>query len=462
MVTVSDSTFVNSSGAGGNGGAAITFQNPHGMLTVTSSAFSGNSVGAIRSTGSTANGAVLAVTNVTNSTFTGNSDGAISNIVGTLTVTNSTFSGNSAGPIEGGGAIHSTSGPLTVTNCTFSGNSTTGDVNSEYAFGGAIYNAGGPLTVINSTFSGNSANSLNIYDGDGGAIYNAATIDIAGPLTVTVINSTFSGNSANGAHAHGGAIDIAGYIPGGASITNSILANNPGGNCFGAIVDGGNNLDSGATCGFSSLTVSLSNTDPLLDPAGLANNGGPTQTLALQAGSPAINAGDETVCALPPVNNLDQRGHRRPGGGAANCSIGAYEYDSLPTPTNTPTPTPTPIASATATYTLTSTPTQTPTNTNTPTKTRTNTPTQTPTMTPVATITRTPTQTVSPTSTPRPCVGDCNGSGEVTVNELITMVNIALGNSPVSACSAGDANGDGEITVNEIITAVNNALSGCG
>jgi len=59
------------------------------------------------------------------------------------------------------------------------------------------------------------------------------------------------------------------------------------------------------------------------------------------------------------------------------------------------------------------------------------------------------------------CVGDCSGDGAVTVNELITMVNIALGNNPVSACPVGDANGDGEITVNEIISGVNNALNGC-
>jgi hypothetical protein len=59
------------------------------------------------------------------------------------------------------------------------------------------------------------------------------------------------------------------------------------------------------------------------------------------------------------------------------------------------------------------------------------------------------------------CVGDCSADTEVTVNELIVMVNIALGTSPISACPVGDANGDGEITVNEIITAVNNALNGC-
>jgi hypothetical protein len=59
------------------------------------------------------------------------------------------------------------------------------------------------------------------------------------------------------------------------------------------------------------------------------------------------------------------------------------------------------------------------------------------------------------------CVGDCGGDGEVTVNELLTMVNIALGNVPVSACEAGDTNQDGEITINEILIGVNNALTQC-
>jgi hypothetical protein len=59
------------------------------------------------------------------------------------------------------------------------------------------------------------------------------------------------------------------------------------------------------------------------------------------------------------------------------------------------------------------------------------------------------------------CTGDCSGDGEVTVNELITMVNIALGTAQVSTCTAGDVNGDGEITVNEIIAGVNSALNGC-
>ncbi len=60
------------------------------------------------------------------------------------------------------------------------------------------------------------------------------------------------------------------------------------------------------------------------------------------------------------------------------------------------------------------------------------------------------------------CTGDCNADGYVTVDEIITMVNIALGNTDLSACADGDMSGDGQITVDEIITALNNALNGCG
>ena len=60
------------------------------------------------------------------------------------------------------------------------------------------------------------------------------------------------------------------------------------------------------------------------------------------------------------------------------------------------------------------------------------------------------------------CVADCNTDGEVTVNELVTMVNVALGTVDVSGCTVGDANHDATISINEIITGVNNALNGCG
>ena len=225
----------------------------------------------------------------------GHAGGAIYNF-GTLTVTNSTFSGN--GAFSGGGIVNS--GTLTVTNSTVSGN--------RAASGGGIVNSG-TLTVTNSTVSGNSA------DYNGGGIVNGGTL--------TVTNSTFSGNSTYG--VPGGST---GAINGPATLRNTIVANNTGGNCDGVITDGGHNLDDGTSCGFSMANGSLSNTDPKLDP-GLANNGGPTQTIALQAGSPAIDAGDPEVCANPPVNGIDQRGYIRPGIGHTDCSIGAYEADAV-------------------------------------------------------------------------------------------------------------------------------------
>ena len=59
------------------------------------------------------------------------------------------------------------------------------------------------------------------------------------------------------------------------------------------------------------------------------------------------------------------------------------------------------------------------------------------------------------------CPGDCDGDGDVSINELIIGVNIALGAQPVTACAAMDSNADGTVTVNELIRAVSMALNGC-
>jgi len=59
------------------------------------------------------------------------------------------------------------------------------------------------------------------------------------------------------------------------------------------------------------------------------------------------------------------------------------------------------------------------------------------------------------------CGGDCDGSGDVTVDEIVTAINIALSGAGIEACVAGDRNEDGEITVDEILLLVNNALSSC-
>src|SRR5205814_9787530 len=144
--------------------------------------------------------------------------------------------------------------------------------------------------VTNSTFTGNSATN-------GAGIYNA------GMLTLT--NSTLTGNAA----INGGGIYTAN---GSAVLRNTVVVNSlSGGNCVGPITDGGHNLDDGTSCDFSTANSSLSNTNPQLDPGGLRNNGGLTQTVALctgvgvpfacSAASPAIDAGDQAVCDAAPV-----------------------------------------------------------------------------------------------------------------------------------------------------------------
>lgn len=88
-------------------------------------------------------------------------------------------------------------------------------------------------------------------------------------------------------------------------------------------------------------------------------------------------------------------------------------------------------------------------------------PTFTPTVTRTATPTR-PTSTPTATITPGgPCVGDCSGMDRVRINDLIIGVNIALDVTPVSACPAFDPDGSGTVTVADLVTAVNNALNGC-
>ncbi len=133
------------------------------------------------------------------------------------------------------------------------------------------------------------------------------------------------------------------------------------------------------------------------------------------------------------------------------------------------------LAAAEPTHTVTATPsiTRTRTATRTATPTLTVPPGSTATSTPSITLTPTLTPTVPPgsteTSTPEPtptigtlnCVGDCNGDAEVSINELIAAVNIALGNAPYDSCANADADGDEEIHINDLIAAVNSALQGC-
>jgi len=108
---------------------------------------------------------------------------------------------------------------------------------------------------------------------------------------------------------------------GSVTATGTIIANNnPGTNCFGNRFQEpfGFNLDSGTSCRLSQAT-DLTSTDPMLAP--LASNGGPTQTQALKAASPAIDHGGTSANGCPPT---DQRGVTRPQGPA--CDIGAFEF----------------------------------------------------------------------------------------------------------------------------------------
>ncbi len=218
-----------------------------------------------------------------------------------LSVISSTFSSNSSG--AGGAILNYNSGTATITNSTFSSNASGGN-------GGAIYNVSGTMSIADSTFSGNSAS------GFGGAIFNQASLDVT--------SSTFAGNSAPGnppAPAPGGGAFYNMYY---LTITNSIVAeSSAGGNCSseGVITDGGYNLEDGTSCGFSSAHHSLSSTNPLL--GSLANNGGPTQTMALLAGSPALDVIPTSAGCGTSALAADQRGIARPQG--SGCDIGAYE-----------------------------------------------------------------------------------------------------------------------------------------
>jgi hypothetical protein len=241
---------------------------------------------------------------------------------GTLTVTNCTFSHNIA--LATGGAIDN-SGTLTVTNSTFSGSR----VNHE---GGAIHNSG-TLTVTNSTFFENVADGIF----GGGAIFNSATMKVTNStffengieIVKKVANSTISEN--DGTTFGIGGIDNLGT----AELKGTILADGIGGNCGGTITDAGYNISDDNSCGFMSPSINNSTTLNL-DPLGLANNGGPTQTIALEPNSEAIDFIPFASCTdqsspTPQPLTTDQRGVNRPDPGNPDfCDAGAFELTTMP------------------------------------------------------------------------------------------------------------------------------------
>jgi len=261
-------------------------------------------------------GATLALAGTTVSgNVAGRDGGGIANNGGTVQLSLTTVSGNKAS--QAGGGIVNFFGTVSVSQSTIAGNAATGR-NSEG--GGGIANGDGTLTVDKSTISGNSTSG-----GTGGsAIFNI--------LTTSVSNSTISGNTGPGHAVLNSDTMTLSYVTiasnsagisnsGSVTATGTIIANNnPGTNCFGNRFQEpfGFNLDSGTSCRLSQAT-DLTSTDPLL--AALASNGGPTQTQALEAGSPAIDHGGTSANGCPPT---DQRGVTRPQGPA--CDIGAFEF----------------------------------------------------------------------------------------------------------------------------------------
>ncbi len=302
---------------------------------------------------------------VSNSSFS--RTGALLNS-GTLTVADSTFDGcggieNSAAgsatisysTLSDGYQAISNAGTMTVNNSTISGDRAYGmnsywQLNGTYptggtitfipatnGMGGGIYMAGGTVTINNSTIADNEAIGGST-DGNGGTAGNGlgGGLYIAGG-TVTINNSTFAGNQAiTGKTApvyggspgvgYGGGIDNAAG-PGALQIYDTIVADNTGSaapDLYGSVTSQGHNLI-GNTNGSSGFTASdLLNVNPQLGQ--LQNNGGPTQTMALLPGSPAINAGDNTNAPA-----YDQRGpgFARIVGGTID--IGAFENQSSST-----------------------------------------------------------------------------------------------------------------------------------
>ena len=211
--------------------------------------------------------------------------GGIDNF-GNLTLSGIAISGNSA--INGGGFANEAKATASIVNSTVSSNTAT--------TGGGIYNAG-TLSVSNSTIAGNFASS------QGGGVANFGTLSTVS--TTIAHNNVASGGTGGGLQNNGGVVGL----------YNTIVSQNTAGttspatysDVAGAILPASSNnlIGSDATAGLGTL----------------ASNGGPTQTIALLAGSPAIGAGSSTISGVT-VPTTDQRGSIRPANG---IDIGAFQ-----------------------------------------------------------------------------------------------------------------------------------------
>lgn len=307
--TIRNTSFLSNTAASGGGGLAN-----EGDLTATDVVIRGNTAGDEGGGGAIGNMDLIRGL-VEGNTTSGNGGG----IYGGGRLLSSIVSGNSA---ANGGGISVWGGDVTVISSTINANTATGD-------GGGIFVShayrGGPIVnVTNSTLSGNSA-------ARGGAFSDASGLSSSGRFTnkANFLNVTLADNTASGL---GGGIYHAGYIgydqendiedPQNLTLENTLLSNRRG-NCANAVADDptfislGHNLSSDSKCLRLTGPGDLNSTPAQIGP--LQDNGGPTKTNALLAGSPAIDSGDAANCPV-----IDQRGIARPQGGG--CDIGAFEW----------------------------------------------------------------------------------------------------------------------------------------
>lgn len=294
-----------SGGDGGQGGAGGGIYNAGGTLVITDSTVSANSAGAGGTGGSGSSATQSATTGGdAGSGGDGGSGGGLSSEGGSVTVVGSTFLGNKAGAGAGAGSPGDGSGAA---------NGAAGDVGNGGPVGALDFDGSGghTVTLANDTFTGNATGpATTAGDPNTGGVAGAIGLSLA---TATLTNLTVAGNSAS---SLGGGI----YETPLSTVTlrNSIIASNSssdGNSCDGlAMIDGGHNITFGnQTAGVCPGAVA----DPKLQT--LADNGGPTQTMRLSAGSPAIDLVPASSCAA----TTDQRGVSRPQG--AGCDAGAYE-----------------------------------------------------------------------------------------------------------------------------------------
>jgi len=243
-----------------------------------------------------------------NTAFGTNGDGGAIYNQGMMTITDSTFSLNE---MRNGGAI-ANHGTLTIERSTIVGN-------LAYDNGGGLYNFnGGTTTLRNTTLDANF-----VGGDDGSHIYNDGTLNLE---HVTIEAFAIFGDASDIAlYHHNGTLNMtntlisASQTLGGTTSTSCAINS-------GTFATNINNLIEDGTC-LPSLSVAPGLVDTDLsdpDPAETADNGGPTDTIALLATSQAIDAGASGSC-LP----TDQRGVPRT---AATCDIGAFEYTSVAAP----------------------------------------------------------------------------------------------------------------------------------